>query len=108
MPEAKTLHPPLRTRQFRALADESRLRILALLGGGEHCVCELTEALGIPQPLLSFHLKTLKEAGLVADRRQGRWTYYALEERALRTMAAGLAAIVTRPRRSTRDGRDCE
>ena len=63
---------------FHALSDEKRLRILSLLQTGEHCVCELSDALDLPQSLLSFHLKTLREAGLVADRREGRWVYYAL------------------------------
>jgi ArsR family transcriptional regulator, arsenate/arsenite/antimonite-responsive transcriptional repressor len=66
------------TRQFRALADENRLRIVDLLRGGERCVCELTEALEIGQSLLSFHLRILREAGLVTDRRDGRWAYYTL------------------------------
>lgn len=64
--------------RLRALADEKRLRIVALLAGGERCVCELQEALAAGQSLLSFHLRTLKEAGLVTDRREGRWVYYAL------------------------------
>jgi ArsR family transcriptional regulator, arsenate/arsenite/antimonite-responsive transcriptional repressor len=66
------------TRQFRALADPTRLRIVDLLRGGERCVCELTEALDTAQSLLSFHLRALKDAGLVADRRDGRWAYYCL------------------------------
>jgi ArsR family transcriptional regulator, arsenate/arsenite/antimonite-responsive transcriptional repressor len=66
------------TRQFRALSDENRLRIVDLLRGGERCVCELTDALEIGQSLLSFHLRILKEAGLVTDRREGRWAYYTL------------------------------
>lgn len=66
------------TRQFRALSDENRLRIVDLLRGGEQCVCELQSALDLGQSLLSFHLKTLKDAGLVTDRREGRWAYYAL------------------------------
>lgn len=62
---------------FQALSDENRLRILELLGSGERCVCELVEALELSQSLLSFHLKTLREAGLVADRRDGRWVHYS-------------------------------
>jgi ArsR family transcriptional regulator len=69
--------------RFHALSDEKRLRILALLRTGEHCVCELTEALDLPQSLLSFHLRTLREAGLVLDRRAGRWVYYSLDRSAL-------------------------
>lgn len=64
---------------FRALSDEKRLRILGLLTVGELCVCELTEELDLPQPLLSFHLRTLKDAGLVVDRRAGRWVFYSLQ-----------------------------
>jgi ArsR family transcriptional regulator len=66
------------TRQFRALSDETRLRIIDLLRNGERCVCDLTESLKLGQSLLSFHLRTLKDAGLVTDRREGRWSYYAL------------------------------
>lgn len=71
------------TTLFRALSDEKRLRILEILRGGERCVCDLVDALGAGQSLLSFHLKTLKAAGLVTDRREGRWSYYMLNEDAL-------------------------
>jgi ArsR family transcriptional regulator, arsenate/arsenite/antimonite-responsive transcriptional repressor len=63
---------------FRALGDPTRLAILARLAGGEKCVCDLIEELGASQSRLSFHLKTLKTAGLVADRPEGRVTYYSL------------------------------
>lgn len=65
-------------RILRALADDNRLRILTRLRRGEQCVCSLTDALDCAQPLLSHHLKTLKAAGLVTNRREGRWTYYAI------------------------------
>ena len=65
-------------RWFHALSDETRLQLLELLRGGEQCVCDLTDALDAAQSRLSFHLKTLKDAGLVTDRKQGRWVYYAL------------------------------
>ncbi len=61
-----------------ALSDETRLGILDRLSRGERCVCELTDALDAAQSRLSFHLKVLKSAGLVTDRREGRWSYYAL------------------------------
>jgi ArsR family transcriptional regulator len=70
-------------RLFRALSDETRLRLLERLKGGEQCVCDLTDELESRQSLLSFHLKTLKDAGLVTDRREGRWVYYALNRGAL-------------------------
>ena len=67
------------TRRFRALGDEHRLKIIDLLRSGERCVCELTDALDVGQSLLSFHLRTLRDAGLVTDRREGRWDYYTLD-----------------------------
>lgn len=63
---------------FHALSDETRLAILEMLRDGERCVCELQGALDAAQSRLSFHLKVLKEAGLVTDRREGRWAYYTL------------------------------
>lgn len=65
---------------FKALADDTRLRVLKLLGGGEYCVCEIAFALGLEQPRLSFHLRILKQAGIVLDRRQERWILYRLNE----------------------------
>lgn len=63
---------------FKALSDETRLRILALLGAGELCVCDLMAVLELPQSTVSRHLATLRNAGLVEDRRQGVWMYYRL------------------------------
>lgn len=77
-------------RRFHALSDETRLRIIDLLSGGERCVCELTATLNAAQSRLSYHLKTLKDADLVKDRRQGRWSYYSLNADALENMAAFL------------------
>jgi ArsR family transcriptional regulator len=65
---------------FKALADETRVRVLKLLGSGELCVCEIAAALGLEQPRLSFHLRILKEAGMVMDRRQERWILYRLND----------------------------
>lgn len=61
---------------FKALSDETRLRILALLTAGELCVCDLVSILALPQSTVSRHLAYLRNAGLVADRRQGVWMYY--------------------------------
>lgn len=82
-------------RQFRALADENRLQILDLLRGGERCVCELTDALDVGQSLLSHHLRVLKEAGLVTDRRDGRWAYYALDGEAFEQLQSFVGAMPT-------------
>jgi ArsR family transcriptional regulator len=64
---------------FKALSDETRLRIIKLLEQGELCVCDITAALDMVQPKVSFHLNALKEAGLITDRKQGRWIHYRLD-----------------------------
>lgn len=64
---------------FKALADDTRLRILALLASGEVCVCNIHGALDLPQPAVSRHLAYLRKAGLVAARRDGLWMHYRLE-----------------------------
>jgi len=63
---------------FHALSDETRLEIIELLRKGERCVCELTDTLDAAQSRLSFHLKVLKDAGVVRDRKDGRWVHYEL------------------------------
>ena len=65
---------------FKALSDETRLKILSLLKDGEACVCDIAETLEMTQPNISFHLGILKEAGLLKDRKNGRWMYYSLNE----------------------------
>src|SRR5688500_10516428 len=67
-----------RARLFHALSDETRLAILRLLQHGERCVCDLQEDLEAAQSRLSFHLKVLRDAGLVRDRKEGRWSFYTL------------------------------
>lgn len=74
-------------RWFHALSDETRLRIVGMLAEGERCVCDLTDALDAAQSRLSFHLKTLKTAGVVRDRKEGRWVYYSLDPEVLDAMA---------------------
>lgn len=68
---------------FHALSDQTRLELIEKLKGGERCVCELTDALQAGQSRLSFHLRVLKEAGLIHDRREGRWMYYSLNREGL-------------------------
>ena len=67
-------------RGFHALSDPTRLAIVGALSGGERCVCELTGSLDASQPRLSFHLRVLREAGIITGRREGRWMYYALND----------------------------
>lgn len=80
-------------RLFHALADETRLRILDQLAEGEQCVCDLSGALEAGQSRLSFHLRTLKEAGLLTDRREGRWIYYALNPETLDAVREAVSAL---------------
>ena len=65
-------------RIFKALCDPRRLQILELLRGGEKCACILTDALGMPQSSLSYHLKILCDSGIVAGREEGKWTHYRI------------------------------
>lgn len=95
------------TRQFRALGDEHRLRIIDLLRNGERCVCELTDALDVGQSLLSFHLRTLKDAGLVTDRRDGRWAYYTLDADTFAQLEEFVGALPS-TKLSTNAARCCE
>ena len=80
---------------FHALSDETRLAVLEMLRSGERCVCDLQDALDAAQSRLSFHLKVLKDAGLVHDRRQGRWSYYSLDAERVAEARGLLDAIAT-------------
>ena len=68
------------TLTFKALSDETRIRILSLMKDGEVCVCDIAETLQMTQPNISFHISLLKEAGLVKDRKNGRWVHYSLDD----------------------------
>ncbi len=78
-------------KAFHALSDPTRLRLVDLLREGERCVCELTDALGSAQNRLSFHLRVLKDVGLVLDRKEGRWVYYRLNPIQVRKLAGALS-----------------
>jgi ArsR family transcriptional regulator, arsenate/arsenite/antimonite-responsive transcriptional repressor len=87
---------------FHALADEIRLDVIDLLVDGERCVCELMGELGLAQSRLSWHLKTLTDAGIIHGRREGRWNYYSLNHDTLEEARAYLGAAAgpqKRPRR---------
>ena len=83
----------LMARGFQALADPKRLEILALLTRGERCVCDLTDNIGAKQPLLSFHLKILREADLVKNRRRGKWMYYSLNYETIEEMQSIIGSV---------------
>lgn len=83
---------------LRALADDNRLRILALLSGGEKCVCHLVSALELTQPNVSQHLTVLRNAGIVECERRGSWMWYRLapdqDPARARILAAVLEGVV--------------
>jgi len=84
------------TKLFRALGDETRLRIVALLAHGELCVCHIEKALELSQPNISRHLGILRAAGVVDARREASWIYYALapqEHEAVKTILGQLVEL---------------
>lgn len=96
---------------FKALADGTRLRILALLLGGEVCVCHIHESLGVPQPTVSRHLAYLRRAGLVQGRKDGLWVHYGLSEphdEVLRTVLSSTTHCLRHLATAGRDRRKLE
>ena len=78
---------------FKALADPVRLRLLSLIAchdGGESCVCDLLEAFDVTAPSISYHLKILREAGLISSERRGTWVYYRVNPGVMARMAGVL------------------
>jgi ArsR family transcriptional regulator len=85
---------------FHALSDETRLEIIGLLKKGERCVCELTDTLDAAQSRLSFHLRVLKDAGIVRDRKDGRWVHYELDPEAFdeaESLVSGMKPTAANP-----------
>jgi ArsR family transcriptional regulator len=80
---------------LQALAEPTRARVVALLGHGEHCVCDVGEMLGLSTALVSHHLRTLRAAGLLRERRSGRWVYYSLDLDRLAALRGALAELLT-------------
>ena len=72
---------------FKAISDPARVKIVYALANGEFCVCELVEIMGMPQTVVSHHLKILKYARIVSDRKSGKWVIYSLaDDRALEAL----------------------
>jgi ArsR family transcriptional regulator len=94
-------------RLFHALSDETRLSILRRLRLGECCVCDLTDLLDAAQSRLSFHLKVLKDVGLVTDRREGRWMYYTLNPDTLADVTELVEVLASAPTAAERRSGCC-
>lgn len=75
---------------FKALSDPNRLMIVDMLSCGELCACKILEKFNITQPTLSHHMKTLCECGLVVARKEGKWSYYSLDNETLRAASMAL------------------
>src|SRR6476620_107203 len=91
---------------FKALADKTRLRILALLGNNEVCVCHIHDTLGLPQPTVSRHLAYLRRSGLVAARRDGVWMHYRVSTSLAPEIRQVLAVSVDALARQTTTAKD--
>jgi ArsR family transcriptional regulator, arsenate/arsenite/antimonite-responsive transcriptional repressor len=85
--------PPALATTFSALSDPTRVELLRILARGEQCVCDLQNTMDAAQSRLSFHLRKLKDAGLVTHRREGRWSYYGLDPDALARLSDALAEV---------------
>lgn len=92
---------------FHALSDVTRLALLDQLSNGERCVCELTDAMKAGQSRLSFHLKVLKEAGLILDRREGRWMYYSINPEAIEELEELVETLKHAAKAAASSGRCC-
>lgn len=92
---------------FHAFSDETRIELIHLLRKGERCVCDLTSALDAAQSRLSFHLKVLKDAGIVTDRRQGRWVHYELNEDAFSEAHSLLTGLEPQETRRLKKAEGC-
>jgi ArsR family transcriptional regulator len=102
-----TLDTERAARLFQALSDQTRLGIIQRLRLGERCVCDLTDAMDAAQSRLSFHLKVLKDAGLVTDRREGRWMYYTLNTDILAEVGELVDALASSPSAAERRSGCC-
>jgi ArsR family transcriptional regulator len=83
-------------RVFKALGDPTRVRLLSLVAahaGGEACICDLTDPVGLSQPTVSHHMKQLAEAGLVTREQRGKWAFYRVVQSALDDLATALSPI---------------
>lgn len=92
---------------FHALSDPIRLEVVAVLQSGEHCVCDLMAHLDMAQSRLSWHLKTLSDAGIITGRREGRWNYYTLNPDALAEAREILSAMTPSRRLAVRAAPCC-
>lgn len=80
---------------LQALAEPTRAKIVALMGHGEHCVCDVGDMLGVSTALVSHHLRTLRASGILRERRSGRWVYYSLDVERVSALRGALVGLLT-------------
>lgn len=80
---------------FKALSDPNRLMIVDMLSCGELCACRMLEKLSITQPTLSHHMKILCDCELLNARKEGKWSYYSLNEQAVHTFSVTLCSLIS-------------
>ncbi|MFP5282503.1 MAG: ArsR/SmtB family transcription factor [Actinomycetes bacterium] len=83
-------------RMFKALGDPARVRLLSLIAaseGGEACICDLTEPVGLSQPTVSHHMRLLAEAGLVSREQRGKWAYFRVVDQTLDAIRRSLEPL---------------
>ena len=102
MPIAARIDSARAAELFHALSDPIRVEVVTLLLDGERCVCDLMADLDLAQSRLSWHLKTLSDAGIIVGRREGRWNYYSLNADSLGEARAILDAVKPSRRLSVR------
>jgi ArsR family transcriptional regulator len=99
MPSSTAFDTARAAALFHALSDEIRLEVVQLLLNGERCVCDLMDDLQMAQSRLSWHLKTLSDAGIISGRREGRWIYYSLHADVIAEARTLLGALKPSSRR---------
>ena len=82
-------------RIFKAFCEETRLKVLELLRSGEKCACDLLDIVEVGQSTLSHHMKILVESGIVSSRKDGKWTYYAIDEHGSQKAVVLLESLTT-------------
>jgi len=93
---------------FKALADPTRLEIVDMLSCGELCACKILERFQITQPTLSHHMKILCDSGLVNGRKEGKWTYYSLNGKAVNEFKKYLSAVTAMKNNCARSEEACD
>ena len=89
---------------MESLSDPIRINILELMMGGEICVCDIVKVTGLSQSKISYHIKILKDSGLISDRQEGRWVYYKLDMEVLSDIQNWMSNLI----HSSQNKRNCK